>query len=50
MEYRRVRDGYRLIGGAPSVPDYVRLRREAGLGLKTESQAAAVLLRRLTCK
>lgn len=34
-------DGYELISGPPSVDEYLRLRREAGLSEKTDSQAAA---------
>jgi ribosomal protein S18 acetylase RimI-like enzyme len=36
-------DGYRVVMAAPSVADYLRLRREAGLSPKTEEQAAAAL-------
>ncbi len=35
--------GYRLVMAAPSIADYVRLRRETGLTPKTEAQAAAAL-------
>jgi ribosomal protein S18 acetylase RimI-like enzyme len=35
--------GYRLHRSTPSVADYLRLRREAGLTPKTEAQAAAAL-------
>ena len=35
--------GYRLVLGAPSIADYLRLRREAGLTPKTEAQAEAAL-------
>jgi GNAT superfamily N-acetyltransferase len=36
-------DGYRLLDGPPTVPEYVRLRRDAGLSPKNEAQAAAGL-------
>ena len=32
-------DDYRLIAGAPSIADYVRLRREAGLTSRSDEQA-----------
>lgn len=35
--------GYRLVLRAPSIGDYLRLRREAGLTPKTEEQARAAL-------
>ena len=35
--------GYRLLATAPSIDDYVRLRRDTGLTPKTEEQAAAAL-------
>lgn len=35
--------GYRLVMTAPSVPDYLRLRREAGLSPKSEEQGTAAL-------
>lgn len=34
---------YRLVLSVPPVPDYLRLRREAGLSPKTEDQAKAAL-------
>jgi GNAT superfamily N-acetyltransferase len=35
--------GYRLVMAPPSVTDYLRLRHDAGLSPKTETQAAAAL-------
>jgi GNAT superfamily N-acetyltransferase len=35
--------GYRLVMAAPSVSDYLQLRRSAGLSPKTEEQGAAAL-------
>lgn len=35
--------GYRLVMAAPSVADYLRLRRDAGLSPRTEKQATAAL-------
>lgn len=35
--------GYRLVMAAPSVADYLRLRRDAGLSPRTEEQATAAL-------
>ena len=35
--------GYRLVMAAPPVPDYLRLRREAGLSPKNHAQAASAL-------
>lgn len=35
--------GYRLVMSAPSVDDYLRLRREAGLSPRTREQAIAAL-------
>ena len=35
--------GYRLVMAAPSIGDYLRLRRETGLTPKTEEQATAAL-------
>jgi len=35
--------GYRLVMTAPSVSDYLRLRREAGLSPKSQEQGAAAL-------
>src|SRR5688572_23575545 len=34
-------EGYRLLDGAPTIPEYLNLRRETGLSVKTEAQAAA---------
>lgn len=39
----RVTPGYRLVLAPPPVPDYLRLRQEAGLLPKTEAQATAAL-------
>jgi ribosomal protein S18 acetylase RimI-like enzyme len=36
-------DTYTLVGTAPSVPDYLRLRRESGLTPRTEEQARLAL-------
>jgi GNAT superfamily N-acetyltransferase len=38
-----VQPGYRIVMGPPSVPDYLRLRRDAGLSPATEEQATAGL-------
>ncbi|MFP7834565.1 GNAT family N-acetyltransferase [Marisediminicola sp. LYQ134] len=35
--------GYRLVDGAPSTDDYVRLRRESGLSVKTAEQGSAAI-------
>jgi ribosomal protein S18 acetylase RimI-like enzyme len=40
---RALSRGYRLVASAPSVEDYLRLRRDSGLSPKTEAQAAAGL-------
>lgn len=37
-------EGYELIGSAPSVEDYLALRKRAGLSPKTREQSAAALL------
>jgi GNAT superfamily N-acetyltransferase len=39
----RVTPGYRLVLAPPPVPDYLRLRQEAGLSPVTEEQARAAL-------
>ena len=33
--------GYTVLDGPPTIPDYLTLRREAGMSRKTEEQAAA---------
>src|SRR6478672_4601817 len=43
MQKRPIADGYRLVEGPPTIPDYLRLRKESGLSPKTAAQGVAAL-------